>query len=677
MSADPFTVTGLVWGVACSLAGSTASAATLKFGRPLLDEIRGIDHKINAHMQRSIIAAHYETVAQLFTQLNRYPDYRQQVSLFDRWRSRRLIGRYRSRAAHLAVKEPEHWADPLKKSWEEIVKVDRAWREIADGAFDTYDLERTEAFAEATGKRLADAAITELRAQFAAWHDSAPERLEQTLLNPTHGYAATYQDNMWRQLKTVPNFETVMTRISLQGIQRGVDAANEGITDANKGIADVKRTLAALLASQDIQNPTEEERRGLQDTLVELLSTTKAERRSAAEKLTADTPDPQGAVDDLKRLAAQQEHSVTDAAKTWKQIGSIAFLTDTHEARDAYERATQLTPEDAGAWNQLGHLDHRLGDLGRAEAAYKRVQALVNSYTDERVVAIALGNLGLIEQTRGNLEAAEDYHKRSLALNEALGRKEGLANQLGNLGVIEQRRGNLEAAEDYHKRSLALEEALGRKEGMAGGLGNLGLIERTRGNLETAEDYLKRSLALEEALGRKEGMAIQLGNLGLIERTRGNLETAEDYHKCSLALDEALGRKEGMANQLGNLGLIERTRGNLETAEDYHKRSLALEEALGRKEGMANQLGNLGLIERTRGNLETAEDYHKRSLALNEELGRKEGMAIQLNDLGLVAHAQGQAAKAAEYGRMALAILKEMDSALAATIKAWLDDLNK
>ena len=383
-------------------------------------------------------------------------------------------------------------------------------------------------------------------------------------------------------------------------------------------------------------------------------------KKRALERVSSVPPDVGGAVSELKQLAAHGEENVAELAQTYRDIGGIAFLTETWESIDAWKRVTELEPDDAEAHNQLGHLYDRTGDLERARAAYEKVLSLGNVSADKTLIAVAYGNLGLIEQTRGNLDAAETYLKNSLALNEELGRKEGMAKQYGNLGLIEQTRGNLDAAETYLTDGLKIDEELGRKEGMAAKHGNLGLIEKTRGNLDAAEAYHKKSLALNEELGRKEGMAIQYGNLGLIEETRGNLDAAETYFKDGLKIDEELGRKEGMAAKYGNLGLIEQTRGNLDAAEAYHKKSLALNEELGRKEGMAQQYGNLGLIEQTRGDLDAAEAYHKKSLAIEEELGRKEGMASDFCNLGVIETMRGNLDAAEAYLRKSLALNEEL-----------------
>jgi len=465
-------------------------------------------------------------------------------------------------------------------------------------------------------------------------------------------------------------------------VQSVANAGSEGIVaKAFPGAAKIQlaiyEKLTAVEASQErieakLDRMLEEFRRAVPDAdpaTVEafrvaaetLAASGDARKRKALEDYADGRVD--SAILDLTRLAEDQttttRENAEQAAQTWKEVGALAFLSDTDSALRAYRAAVELTSNDPVARNQLGYLLVRIGDLAGAATQYTHILEGPGVRNMEWEAA-ALNNLGTIELTRGHLDAAEDHLLRSLALYEELGRLEGMASLLGNLGNIEYSRGNLDAAEDYYRRGLALNEELGRPVGMANQLNNLGNIERTHGNLDAAEDHFRRSLALHEELGRPEGMATPLGNLGLIEQTRGNLDAAEDYYRRSLVLYEELGHSEGMASQLGSLGVIEYRRGHLDAAEDYHRRSLALYEEIGRSEGMANQLGDLGNIEYSRGNLDAAEDHLLRSLALNEELGRPVGMANQLNNLAGIEISRGNLDVAEDYYRRSLALNEEL-----------------
>jgi len=268
--------------------------------------------------------------------------------------------------------------------------------------------------------------------------------------------------------------------------------------------------------------------------------------REAVERFNA-TGDQEAARAVLLKLARAEEEAGQvanrQAAERYRQLGALAFLDDTEAALRFYAKATDLDPDDAEGWNQLGHLQHRTGDLDAAQKSYERVLALGNSVADQATVAAAYVNLGILYQTRGELREAEAMYKKALALDEALGRKEGMANQYGNLGNLFKTRGDLGEAEAMHKKALALDEALGRKEGMASHYGNLGIVYKTRRDFGEAEAMYKKALALNEALGRKEGMASNYGNLGNLYKMRGDLGEACSHWRTARDLFRAVGMK--------------------------------------------------------------------------------------------------------------------------------------
>lgn len=304
----------------------------------------------------------------------------------------------------------------------------------------------------------------------------------------------------------------------------------------------------------------------------------------------------------IAERAKARERVAKDEAALWRQKGALAFLHDTYAARAAYARATELDPDDAEGWNELGHLDRRLGDLDAAATAFERVLALGRRVASKATIAAATGNLGMVYEIRGDLGRAEEMHLKALSIYEVLGRKEAIATAFGNLGGVYQTRGDLDGAEEMHLKSLALNEELGRKAGIAAACGNLGIVHGIRGNLDRAEEMFNKCLALNEVLGRKEGIAVQFGNLGNVYSIRGDLDRAEEMYRKALALDATLGRKEGMANQYGNLGNLYATRGDLDRAEKFYRESLALNEVIGSQIGIAINYDNLGRLEEERGN---------------------------------------------------------------------------
>ena len=312
----------------------------------------------------------------------------------------------------------------------------------------------------------------------------------------------------------------------------------------------------------------------------------KGDAEKAARLLIEKSDEKAAAAKDAQEFAVSKN---IEAAEEARLAGALFFLNNTHEAFDAYQKSTELDPENADGWNQLGHLQRRVGELDEAIACYKRVLELGRQVSDQVLIAVAYGNLGIVYDVRGDLDDAEAMYRKSLVLHEELGRKEGMANNYGNLGIVYRIRGDLDEAEAMCRKAIVLHEELGRKEGMANQYGNLGIVYRTRGDLDEAEAMYRKSLELSEELGSKEGMARVYGNLGIVYRMRGDLDEAEAMYRKSLEIDEELGSKEGMVNQYGNLGNVCQTRGDLDEAARYWTLSLNLAREMGAK-GLASQV---------------------------------------------------------------------------------------
>ena len=295
-------------------------------------------------------------------------------------------------------------------------------------------------------------------------------------------------------------------------------------------------------------------------------------------------------------------------AESYRHLGALAYFHDTVKAVNAYQRSTELDPDNTDGSNSLGHLLFRIGDLDGAISSYSRLLDVASKGMDP-INSIAYGNLGNVYKTRGKLDKAEEYYLKSLAIDEALDYKEGVARAYGNLGNLYQTLSEQDKAKEFFLKSLAINKAIGNREGMASDYSALGTVYHANCELDKAEEFHLKSLTLHEALDLKEGMASDYGNLGSVYKARGELDKAEEYHLKSLAIEETLGRKEGMASDCVNLGNLYKARGELDKAEEYYLKFLAINEDLGSKEGLAGVYRTLGNVCQIRGELDKAEEY--------------------------------------------------------------------
>jgi tetratricopeptide (TPR) repeat protein len=125
--------------------------------------------------------------------------------------------------------------------------------------------------------------------------------------------------------------------------------------------------------------------------------------------------------DVAEKEEAEGKAANKEAAEAFRHLGALAFLHDTNKALDAYRRSTELDPENAKGWNQLGHLLLRKGELQAAESAYRKVAELGESSNDPALLAVAYGNLGIVYEIRGDLDQTVAMYNKALVLFQTVG----------------------------------------------------------------------------------------------------------------------------------------------------------------------------------------------------------------------------------------------------------------
>lgn len=108
------------------------------------------------------------------------------------------------------------------------------------------------------------------------------------------------------------------------------------------------------------------------------------------------------------------------SAEKWRRIGALARGVSTVRARNAYERAASLQPEDFSTWHELAILRQEAGDLPGALQAAGAAEKVAKS-DRERMIAYALHADGLWE--RGDQSEAASAYRRAMDLADRLTRE--------------------------------------------------------------------------------------------------------------------------------------------------------------------------------------------------------------------------------------------------------------
>ena len=217
---------------------------------------------------------------------------------------------------------------------------------------------------------------------------------------------------------------------------------------------------------------------------------------------------------------------------------------------------------DPDAFNRYGHYLLRVGRLGQAASACRRVVELGELSNDLAWTAIGYGNLGVIYQKLGQFKRAEEMYLKALALDEQIGRKKEQSIQYANLASIYVDQAELERAEEFYLKAIAIARDADREDRLAEHLLNIAQVYVLRNELDRAEKVLNTALDINRRLGRKDGVGMALGNLGLVYMKQGKFDQAEKIYRQALEINQQLGRVEGIAIQLGNLGSLSQARGD-------------------------------------------------------------------------------------------------------------------
>ena len=268
-----------------------------------------------------------------------------------------------------------------------------------------------------------------------------------------------------------------------------------------------------------------------------------------------------GRFSDAEKLALSITERFPKHQFGWKVLGALFGQSGRNsESVNANQTAVTLSPQDAGAHNNLGNTLRELGRLKEAEACYTQAIALKPDFAE------AHNNLGIMLQELGRLEEAEASYAQAITL------KPDFAGAHNNLGNTFKELGRLEEAEASYRQAIAL------KPDFAEAHNNLGITRQELGKLDEAEQSCRQAIAL------KPDHAEVHYNLGNTLKELGRLDEAETSYTQAIAL------KPDYAQAHNNLGNTLKELGRLDEAETSYTQAIAL------KPDYAQTLENRGLL---------------------------------------------------------------------------------
>ncbi len=392
----------------------------------------------------------------------------------------------------------------------------------------------------------------------------------------------------------------------------------------------------------------------------------------------------------LKAVAEDKEKradkDAKDAAAAYRNLASIAAVSDPGRARDYYARAARLDPTNIEGMFHNGWFQEEAGQLDLAQAAYARVIAAAKPSVDDDVLVWAKFGMGDIEQQRGNLDAAlATYHEAEIIAERLVQSDPGnavwqrdLSAAYSMVGDVQVKQGDLPAALISYHAGLAIMDRLARSDpDNAERQFNLGIANERVGNVQMAQGSLVAALksyeAKQEIISRlaksdpgnavwQRDLSVSYNKVGEVHVAQGNLPAALASYQSSLSIRERLAKSDpgnagwqsDLAESQRHIGDVQVVQGNLPAALASYQSSLSIRERLAKSDpgnagwqsDLAIAYGMVGDVQVMQAKLPEAMTSYQAGLTIFERLAKSDpGNAGWQRDLAVsydkVGKAQG------------------------------------
>jgi serine/threonine protein kinase len=374
------------------------------------------------------------------------------------------------------------------------------------------------------------------------------------------------------------------------------------------------------------------------------------------------------AVDEMYTQVAQrwwQQQPFMEQVQREFLLKALHYYEDFSKERGS---TPYLRLETARAASRVGDIQHKLGELAKAEDAYNdaiaRLQKMVADESDDvgqrAELALAYSNRGTLERDLGKLPDALKDYSQAQTLFAALSAeddqnadyREGLAGTLGNVGLVQHALGRPKDADQAFHQSLKLFERLAKDypkvpaycHGLAGCRNNLANLLRDTGRPHAAQLTYEQAAADWQSLTRdmpglpvfRQSLAAAYSGLGIVHAAQGRVQDAEKSHRQALALRDRLTQdypgvvvyRQALAASYQSLARLRAAAGQFENAHESYAQALDLRKklvadmpsvAMYRQELADTHEGLAGLLAAS-GNIKQAEPQQRLALGLRQQL---------------------------------------------------------
>jgi tetratricopeptide (TPR) repeat protein len=227
------------------------------------------------------------------------------------------------------------------------------------------------------------------------------------------------------------------------------------------------------------------------------------------------------------------------------------------------------TDENVRALISLGTTRAQLGQVDRAQRAFRRALELSTRLRLDGLRGKALTGLGLVAWTRRQLEAAVTFLTQA---QEAFARVEDLhevSRVLSNLGLVRREQGRLDEALAALEQALRIQERLDAPRDRSATLDEIAAVYLSLGRHADASRAVRRALKEAQAGRDPAREAASHVTLARVLRAQGRRGDAIETLRTAVASLTRLGVTHRATSAAGELGLLLREAGAEDEAAKY------------------------------------------------------------------------------------------------------------
>jgi tetratricopeptide (TPR) repeat protein len=362
--------------------------------------------------------------------------------------------------------------------------------------------------------------------------------------------------------------------------------------------------------------------------------------------------------------AKRAGNDATDAAAAYRNLASIAAVSDPRRARDYYGQAARLDPSDMLGMYWNGWYQQDAGQLDAAQAAYARVIAAAKPGSDDEAVLGAQLGTGDIQDQRGSLGAALATYRSANHLADRLARSDPgnrlwqreLALSYSKIGDVEVPQGDLRAALASYQSGFAIFDRLAssepgndnRQRDLELSHINIGDVLLAQGGVTAALSSYQTALAIADRLARsnpgninwQRDLSESYDRLGDAQVQQNGLPAALSSYQAALAIALGLTKSDpgnggwwrDLAAGYNKIGQVQSSMGDLAAALSSTQAGFAIFDRLAqsdpgntlRQSDLAVAYGDVADVLLAQGNLPAALSSHRAGLGIFDRLARSD-----------------------------------------------------